>query len=94
MIGLIIAQVIKLVELILLACASCVIAECPEPEEKEAVDLDSEGEDDRQLRERIPQAKANVALCWSKYFLDLLKVSSERIVEEDEEDLGMLILAF
>ena len=67
------------------AAASCVIAECPGDEQKHDSVVENEGEDERKLRERIPEAKANVALCWSKYCLNLLKLSAET---EDDETKG------
>ena len=46
------------------------------PEQSSVGDIENEGEDERKQRERIPEAKANVALCWSKYCLNLLKLSA------------------
>ena len=65
------------------AAASCVMAECVEDEHEQGGmgDVENEGEDERKQRERIPEAKANVALCWSKYCLNLLKLSAKA---EDE----------
>ena len=49
-----------------------------------------EGEEERRSRERLPQAKANVGLCWSKYCLDLLKKSSQTIAKDEAKSEGKL----
>ncbi|XP_028411013.1 KIF1-binding protein homolog [Dendronephthya gigantea] len=81
-----------------LAAASCIIVECGNYEEQASLDVENEGEEDRKQRERIPEAKANVALCWSKYFLNLLKLSAESEYDEDtdqpEETKDLNILQF
>ena len=57
------------------AAASCVIADCPDEELN--ILSENEGEEERKEREKVPEAKANIALCWSKYCLNLLKISAE-----------------
>ena len=47
---------------------------------------EEDSEEERQRKERIPQKKADIARCWSKYCLDLLVFSKEKCLEEMKED--------
>jgi hypothetical protein len=46
----------------------------------------NESEDERKEREKVPEAKANIALCWSKYCLNLLKISAEAADEAKRKE--------
>ena len=67
------------------ACSSCVFSEAMEAAVLELV-TEEDSEEERQRKERIPQKKADIARCWSKYCLDLLVFSKEKCLEEMKED--------
>ena len=43
---------------------------------------EDDSQEERDRKERIPQRKADISRCWSKYCLDLLKTSRDKCVEE------------
>ena len=43
---------------------------------------EDDSQEERERKERIPQRKADISRCWSKYCLDLLKSSRDKCVEE------------
>lgn len=47
----------------------------------EAVSED-DSQEERERKERIPQRKADISRCWSKYCLDVLRTSRDRCVQE------------
>lgn len=64
-----------------LACASHVFAGAEESSPQEVVSED-DSQEERERKERIPQRKADISRCWSKYCLDLLKSSRDKCLEE------------
>lgn len=67
-------------------------AEAQEKDIHEPVRED-DGEFDRQRKERIPRTKADIARCWAKYCLNLIKEGKEKREnaegeEESREDEG------
>ena len=69
----------------LAACASCVFSQAEAADVFEPV-TEEDGEEERQRKERIPQRKADIARCWSKYCIDLLKLSQEKCVQDMKSD--------
>ena len=63
------------------ACASYVFSGVEESSAQETVSED-DSQEERERKERIPQRKADISRCWSKYCLDLLKSSRDKCVEE------------
>ena len=47
---------------------------------------EDDSQEERERKERIPQRKADISRCWSKYCLDLLKSSRDKCVEEMRSD--------
>lgn len=47
----------------------------------EAVSED-DSQEERERKERIPQRKADISRCWSKYCLDVLRTSRDQCVQE------------
>lgn len=43
---------------------------------------EDDSQEERERKERIPQRKADISRCWSKYCLDLLKTSRDKCVQE------------
>ena len=43
---------------------------------------EDDSQEERERKERIPQRKADISRCWSKYCLDLLKCSRDKCVQE------------
>ena len=43
---------------------------------------EDDSQEERERKERIPQRKADISRCWSKYCLDLLKSSRDKCLEE------------
>ncbi|KAK3747929.1 hypothetical protein QZH41_008848 [Actinostola sp. cb2023] len=64
------------------ACASVVFAEVQEKDIYEPV-LEEDGEFERQRKEKIPRTKADIARCWAKYCLNLIKEGKE--MEEETQ---------
>jgi len=58
-----------------------VFSEAEENAPQEPVSED-DSQEERDRKERIPQRKADISRCWSKYCLDLLKTSRDKCVEE------------
>ena len=56
-------------------------SEAEESAPQEPVSED-DSQEERDRKERIPQRKADISRCWSKYCLDLLKTSRDKCVEE------------
>lgn len=65
----------------LTACASRVFSGAEETTPHEPVSED-DTQEERERKERIPQRKADISRCWSKYCLDLLKTSRDKCVQE------------
>lgn len=63
------------------ACSSRVFSEAEETATVEAVSED-DSQEERERKERIPQRKADISRCWSKYCLDVLRTSRDRCVQE------------
>ena len=63
------------------ACASRVFSGAEETTPHEPVSED-DSQEERERKERIPQRKADISRCWSKYCLDLLKTSRDKCVQE------------
>ena len=67
------------------ACASVVFKEA---EDSETINPPYSPEDDdggeyfRQLRERIPQKRADISRCWIKYCVELLKSSRDKLLKQ------------
>ena len=80
-----IIKVVPTVSLVLLsfneACSSRVFSGAEETAPVEAVSED-DSQEERERKERIPQRKADISRCWSKYCMDVLRASREKCVQE------------
>ena len=56
-------------------------SEAEESTPRETVSED-DSQEERERKERIPQRKADISRCWSKYCLDLLKSSRDKLIQE------------
>ena len=56
-------------------------SEAEESTPQETVSQD-DSQEERERKERIPQRKADISRCWSKYCLDLLKSSRDKCIQE------------
>lgn len=63
------------------ACASRVFSGAEETTPHEPLSED-DSQEERERKERIPQRKADISRCWSKYCIDLLKTSRDKCVQE------------
>lgn len=43
---------------------------------------EDDSQEERERKERIPQRKADISRCWSKYCLDVLRTSRDQCVQE------------
>ena len=43
---------------------------------------EDDSQEERDRKERIPQRKADISRCWSKYCMDVLRVSRDKCVQE------------
>lgn len=43
---------------------------------------EDDSQEERERKERIPQRKADISRCWSKYCLDVLRASREKCIQE------------
>lgn len=63
------------------ACSSRVFSGAEETAPVEAVSED-DSQEERERKERIPQRKADISRCWSKYCMDVLRASRDKCVQE------------
>jgi len=63
------------------ACSSHVFSGAEETAPVEAVSED-DSQEERDRKERIPQRKADISRCWSKYCIDVLRASRDKCVQE------------
>lgn len=63
------------------ACSSRVFSGAEETAPVEAVS-DDDSQEERERKERIPQRKADISRCWSKYCMDVLRASRDKCVQE------------
>lgn len=68
------------------ACASVVFKEAEEKHVHETVS-DQDGEFERQRKEKMPKTRADIARCWAKYCLNLIKEGKERLEKAAESSL-------
>ena len=64
-----------------IACSSRVFSGAEETAPVEAVSED-DSQEECERKERIPQRKADISRCWSKYCMDVLRASRDKCVEE------------
>lgn len=63
------------------ACSSRVFSGAEENAPVETVSED-DSQEERERKEKIPQRKADISRCWSKYCMDVLRASRDKCVQE------------